>query len=143
MAKVHGKKAKVYLTDVGGTERDLSNFFNSFEVNQPVDMAETSGFGDNDKTYVVGLKSATLRGAGLWSGTANEVDDVLMGLLGGGASGTVNTVFKWAPQGSASGFPYLTGTALVTNYSPNSAIGGAVTFSFDGQVSGSITRSTF
>jgi hypothetical protein len=143
MPKIHGKRAAFYITDVGGTERNLSNFFNSLEHPTAVDTAETSGFGDNDKSFVIGLRGHNMRGSGLWSGGANEVDQVLQGLLGGGASGTVLATYKYAPQGSATGNVYYTGSCIVTNYAPSAPLNGAVTFSFDAQITGAVTRTTF
>lgn len=143
MAKIHGKKAKFWLVDHGGTERDLSNYLNSIDFPMTGDTAETSGFGDEDKTFVVGLKSRTIRGAGLNSYSNNEPDHVLAALVGGGANGTATPVFKWAPGGSATGLVYYTGSCIITNYSPGAQIGAAQAFTFDAQVTGSVTRTTF
>lgn len=75
--KLHGKKARVYLNGF-----DVSNYFTSAEAPQTGDTAETSGFGDEDKTYVVGQKSGTIRLSGFFdndaaAGTEKRFVDVI------------------------------------------------------------------
>lgn len=140
MAKVHGKKAKFFLTDVGGTERDLSSWLNSVEFSVSVDTAEVTTFGENDKTYVIGLSGATIRGSGFASFGANEIDAVLSGLKGGGPSGDVTPTFKYYPNGNATGAVYYQGQCIITSYSVSAPIGGAVTCSFDATITGPVTR---
>ncbi len=143
MAKIHGKLAQFWMSDAGGTERELTSYLDSIEVPGTSDSAETSAFSDEDKTYVNGLKGHTVRGGGKNSYTANGPDDILSNVLGGGASGTITPTFKWAPGGSTTGLIYYTGTMIVTGYSPSAPLGGAQAFSFDGQVTGAVTRGTF
>lgn len=108
-----------------------------------VDTSETSGFGDADKTYVVGLRGHTFKIAGQWDGASNGPDEVLSNLAGAGAAGTVITQFVWGPAGSATGNVKYAGSCWVTSFQPASPIGGAVTFSADGIVNGAVARSTF
>lgn len=143
MAKIHGKKARFWLTDSGGVERDLSEWLNSIDYPTVIDTGETSGFGTEDKTFVVGLKTRTIRIAGNNSYGSNEPDHILSGIAGGGASGTVVPTYKYAPAGSTAGYVYYTGSCHLTNYAPSSPLGGPQTFSSDFQTTGSATRTTF
>lgn len=143
MAKVHGRKAFFSITDSGGVVRDLSNAMNNIDYPDSVDIAEVSGFGDTDKSYVIGLKTRTIRAAGNWKGDANDVDEVFSGLLGGGAAGTLLATYIYGPAGSAAGNVKYTGQCIVTAYGRTSPIGGAVTFSADMQGNGTHTRTTF
>lgn len=78
MSKIHGRNTRVYLN---GT--DISNYFNSANVTKNIDTAETSGFGDADKTYVVGLGGGDIKLAGFFdAGAAPSVDSLVDGLLG-------------------------------------------------------------
>lgn len=141
--KVHGRNAALTITDIGGTERDISTYLTSIDLSTPIDSVETTGFQQQDKTFLAGLRNNTLRVQGHWSKDANMVDVVFSGLAGQGAAGTNVTTFIYGPGGSASGDVKYSGTCLLTNYSRSSPIGGVVTFSADVQVSGSMTRGTF
>ena len=69
MSKIHGRNARVYLNG-----QDISNFFNSADLSQPIDTTETTGFGDTDKSVVVGLRGGAVKLAGYYdsaSGTAS------------------------------------------------------------------------
>ena len=123
--------------------RTLSNFLNSIDFPETVDTAETSGFGDTDKSYVVGLRGHTIKLAGNWDGAANGPDDVFGNLAGQGAAGTILSAFVFGPAGNATGNVKYSGNALVTSYGVNSPIGGAVTFSADLLVTGAVTRGVF
>lgn len=123
--------------------RDLSNACNNIDYPDSVDIAEVSGFGDTDKSYVIGLKSRTIRIAGNWKDDANDVDEVLSSLVGGGADGTILAAYVYGPAGSAAGNVKYSGQCIVTGYSRTSPIGGAVTFSADLQGNGTHVRSTF
>lgn len=128
----HGKGAEFYLTDSGGTERNLTTYLNTATMPRSVDTAEASTFGDDDKVYVAGLRDATISLEGQIDAT---VDGYLTGLLGG-------TPRAWAyfPQGSASTYVKFSGSAIVTSYEPNADLGDVVGFSAELQVSGAITR---
>ena len=143
MSKVHGRNANFQLTDIGGVNRNLSNWLNSIDFPTTVDTAEVPGFGDADKSVVVGLRGHTIKVAGNWDAASNGPDDVFGQLAGQGAAGTVATTFIFGPAGSATGAVKYTGSCVVTNYQVAAPIGGAVTFSADMMVNGSVTRATF
>lgn len=144
MAKIHGRGTSLQLTDVGGVNRDISNFLTAVDFPFQADQAEVSAFGDTDKSYVMGLKSHTMKLTGLWDPTATTgPDEVLSGLVGGGAAGTVPTTFIFGPNGTVAGRIKYTGTAWVTAYNVNNPIGGAITFGADLMVNGAVTRTTF
>lgn len=143
MPKIHGRNANFQITDISGVNRNLSNWLNSIDFPTVVDTAEVPGFGDGDKSVVVGLRGHTIKVAGNWDAASNGPDDVFGNLAGQGASGTVTTTFIIGPGGSAIGAVKYTGNCVVTNYQVNAPIGGAVTFSADMVVSGSVTRTTF
>jgi hypothetical protein len=67
----HGKNTKVFID-----EYDLSNQLREANVSGEADTAETSAFGTQDKTYVVGLIGSNASLSGMFSGAAGE-DDAL------------------------------------------------------------------
>lgn len=132
MPFVHGKEAQIFLTDSGGTEREMTSYANSVSFSRDVDTAEATTFGDDDKVYVVGLRDATFSIEGRHDATA---DGYLAGLLGG-------TARPWAfcPQGSAASRVKYSGSAICTGYETSSDLGDTVMFSAEFQVSGAVTR---
>ncbi len=76
MAFVHGKSAQVLVAAT-----DLSGYFNSVDVSTNNDIAETTNFGQDAKSYVGGLQDATLSMSGLFSHDTNGSDDGLSAAL--------------------------------------------------------------
>lgn len=132
---LHGKEAQVYITDSGGTERELSSYGVSVTFSRDIDTAEASTFGDDDKVYVVGLKDATFTLEGRLDAT---VDGYLNGLAGG-----TPRAYKIAPMGSVAGRLYYSGSCILTSYELTSELGDVVGFSAEFQNTGAPTRGTF
>lgn len=130
----HGKDAAVYITDSGGSERDLTSYATSVGLPVEVETAEVSTLGDDDKVYVTGLRDRTISIEGKFDAT---VDGYLSGLLGGTAR-----AWKVFPAGSAAGRPYYSGSAILTSYEVTAEIGDAVMWSAEFQNSGAVTRGT-
>ena len=74
---VHGKDTAVYID-----EFDLSSYFTETSFSQENDTAETTAFGDTNKTFIVGLRNGTLSMSGLWSADTDGSDEELQALLG-------------------------------------------------------------
>ncbi len=66
MAFGHGKNAKVVI----GTE-NMTTFLNEASRSSEVETGETTTFGKNRKTYVVGLVDGTVSLSGLWRHRGN------------------------------------------------------------------------
>lgn len=62
----HGKKTAVLID-----QYLFSEFLNSFTISASMDPAETTTFGRDDKTYVVGLRDVTLSLEGLHASSGN------------------------------------------------------------------------
>jgi predicted secreted protein len=130
----HGKDAAVFITDSGGTERNLTDVATSVGIPVEVETAEVTTFNDDDKVYVTGLRDRTISLEGKWDAT---VDGYLAGLLGGTAR-----AWKVFPAGSAAGRPFYSGSAILTSYEVSAEIGDAIGFSAEFQNSGAVTRGT-
>mgnify|MGYP001343791101 FL=1 len=135
MAFVHGKDSVFKLDNSGGTLTDISSYVNSVDFPETADVAETSTLGSSAKSYIVGLKDATLSIAGLWDST---VDGILGAVVG--QSSTLS--FEYSPEGTGSGAIKYTGECILTSYSQSSPVGDVVSYSADFQVSGAVTRGT-
>jgi len=135
MAFVHGKDSVFKIDNDGGTLTDISAYVNSVDFPQTVDVAETTVLGKDNKTYIVGLKDATLSIAGLWDSTLDGILGVVLG-----QSATLS--FEYSPEGTTAGNVKYTGECILTSYSKNSPVGDVVSYSADFQVSDAVTRGT-
>jgi len=135
MAFVHGKDSVFKLDDSGGTLTDISSYVNNVDFPETADVAETTTLGDGSKTYIVGLKDATLSISGLWDSTAD-------GILGAVVGQSATLSFEYSPEGTGSGAVKYTGEAILTSYAVSSPVGDVVGYSADLQVSGDVTRGT-
>lgn len=131
---IHGKSTDFELDDTGGTSRSLANVLTSVDFPETIETAETTAFGATSKSYVVGLRDATISVNGLWDAT---VDGYIIGTEPASRS------FIFGPAGTTSGNVKYTGEAILTNYSVSSPVGDVVTFSIDLQVTGDVTRGTY
>lgn len=135
MAFVHGKDSVFKLDNSGGALTDISTYVNSVDFPETVDVAETTTLGDGSKSYIVGLKDATLSISGLW-------DSTLDGILGAVVGQSATLSFEYSPEGTTGGNVKYTGECILTSYSQSSPVGDVVGFSADMQVSGDVTRAT-
>jgi len=135
MAFVHGKSSVFKLDNASGSMTDISSFVNNVDFPETADVAETSVLGASNKTYIVGLKDATIGLTGFFDATADAIFGAVIG-----QSATLS--FEYSPEGTASGKIKYTGECILTNYALSSPVGDVVAYSGDLQVSGAITRGT-
>lgn len=142
MAFVHGKGAAIRIKDSGGTVRDLSTYVDEVSLPFRVDTAETTTYGKNSKTYIVGLRDSTLSMRGKFDSTATSGPDVVLsGLLGNPPSAS-GTQFQYGPEGSATGKVRYHGDCILTSYEVSAPVGDVVSFSAEFQITGDVTRDT-
>ena len=133
MAFTHGKDSVFKLDNASGSLTDISSFVNNVDFPETADVSETTTLGADNKTYIAGLKDATISLAGLWDATADAIFGAVVG-----QSATLS--YEYSPEGTASGKIKYTGEAILTSYSISSPVGDAVGYSADLQVSGAVTR---
>lgn len=135
MAFVHGSDSVFKLDNSGGSLTDISSYVNNVDFPQTADVAETTTLGASNKTYIVGLKDATISLSGLWDATADAIFGAVVG-----QSATLS--FEYSPEGTGAGAIKYTGEAIMTNYAKSSPVGDVVGYSADLQVTGAVTRAT-
>ncbi len=123
MAPSHGSKAKAYANGY-----DLSGFFTAISSAGTADTAETSTLGKTSKTYIPGLKDATLSAEGLFDGDADAVDQVLAAALGADA-----VVWLHLPAGDGLGKPAKGFLAIETSYEVESPVDDVVSVTAEAQ----------
>jgi len=132
---VHGKSTDFEIDDTSGTSRNISNTVTNVDFPETLDTAETTAFGSTSKSYIVGLRDATISVSGIWDATVD-------GYIRGGAE-PASRSFIFGPAGDTGGNVKYTGEAIVTNYSISNPVGDVVTYTLDLQVTGDVTRGTY
>jgi len=137
----HGKNAYFALDGTAASLVNISDTLNEISMPREIETAETTAFGNNDKTYITGLGDATISLSGMFDATTNTL---IAGNIANLKSGSVSSLsFEYGPAGSASAQPKFTGEALITSYEVSSPVGDVVTFSLELQVTGGVSGSTF
>lgn len=118
----HGKGTGVLLD-----QYNLSEYFNSADVAQTIDVAETTSFTSSAKSYIVGLNDATVSLSGMYSQDAGGSDEVLSGILGTATTPLVTVAFGIGTIGNRC----ITGRVHETNYSIASPVADVSTVTAD------------
>ena len=135
MAFVHGKSSVFKLDNASGSLTDISAFVNNVDFPETADVAESSVLGASNKTYLVGLRDASISISGLFDATVDAI-------LGAVVGQTATLSYEYSPEGTGSGKVKYTGEAILTNYALSSPVGDVVAYSADLQCSGAVTRGT-
>jgi len=131
MAFVHGKSAKVLVG-----QYDQSAFFNNADISWEVDTPESTVFGNDDRTYIAGLRNASMSFSGFWSMTSSNAPDAV---VPGQLAATAATKITFAPEGLAFGNHVFAGQARYTNYSIANPVDGIVGITLDTQITGRLS----
>jgi len=126
---IHGKSASFIY---GAT--DLSPWVTEATGSQAVDVADTSHFGSNSKTYIVGQDDGTINFSGLYDATVGASNAVLSAAV---AAGT-DIPITFAPEGVTIGAYALMALAKETQYEINTVISDVEKITGQTQVSGGI-----
>tara|TARA_R100001129_G_scaffold168856_1_gene137272 strand:+ start:362 stop:1075 length:714 start_codon:yes stop_codon:yes gene_type:complete len=121
MAFVHGKDTKVFFNN-----NDFGQYFNNIDFARTVDVAETTAFGNDNKTFVAGDRDGTVSMSGLFDATA---DAILQPFLGS----STDTNLIVGLDGITDGKTVMFGAGIVSNYGQSSPVGDVVATSVDMQ----------
>lgn len=121
MAFKHGKDTKVFL---GNTE--YSSYINGVDLSRTADVAESTVFGKDNKTYIVGQKDGVASATGFWDST---MDAQLSTMLGQAS----NTLLLIGTGGVSATDRCSFGNIKETTYGESSPVGDIVAFSVDFQ----------
>ena len=137
----HGKNAYFALHNTAASLVAISDTLNEISMPREIETAETTAFGNADKTYITGLADATISLSGMFDAT---VDAMITGDIANLKSGSVSSLsFEYGPSGSTASNPKFTGEALITSYEISSPVGDVITYSLELQVTGGVTATTF
>lgn len=135
MAFGHGKSAVFKLDDSGGSLTDISAYVRSVSPKRSADTADVTCFGAAVKSYIAGLTDMTISVEGVFDPTADAILHAALGAI---------KTWEFGPQGSGGGSIKYTAEGFVTSYTCGDAsVDGAVTWSAEIQVTGTLTRTTY
>lgn len=131
----HGKGTQLSIDSTAGSLVTFSSGFSEATLSRSLDTAEITTFGDNDRTYLPGLRGAELSFSGNFSSTHAEVLDGIFG-----RNSTASMSFEYSPDGStATGRHLLKGEAFLTSLEYGASVDDKVTMSGTLQVTGAVT----
>lgn len=91
MSFKHGSNARVYVNGY-----DLSAYLKNFSIAGEADTHDVTTFTASAKSYIAGLKDATLSADGVYDGDTSGIDEVMQAALG-----QDNSVWSYFPQGES------------------------------------------
>lgn len=140
---VHGKGAKFSLdTGTAGTAlTDISDIVTEANISIDIDQADTSHFGSNAKTYIVGQNDATSSVTALFDrARLLSLTQVLNSLL----NGTVASItVEMGPEGGASGATKISQEMIISSFEVSASTSETVSVSMELQRTGDTTFGTY
>lgn len=124
----HGKGTRVLLD-----EKDLSDFLREISVSAEMESGDVTTFGDNDRSYIPGLRDATFSFEGLFAASTTAADDVV-NYLDGSLGGSTKQVLTVDLQRSTGGRALMM-RADDTSYDISAPVEDIVSVSVDAQAS--------
>lgn len=102
-----------------------------------LDPADTSHWGHDGKTYIIGQNDATFSGGGLYDGSIGGIEEYMEEIIAAETAGGAGSPLTFAPEGLSSiGAICILGSAKTTSYEVNPVISDVVTMSFEVQADG-------
>jgi len=115
---------------------DTLAHFNNWELNIASDALETTAFGEGwDRTYVPGLRSATMTGSGYFAENDTGQRNFFLNGMSTRTPAQVAVKLKYGTAATA-GFE---GNVVVTGITVGVAVDGVQTFSLTGQFNGGVS----
>ena len=131
----HGKGSQLSIDSTAGTLVTLSSGITEMSLSRELETAEITSFGDNDKSYIPGLRGASLSFSGNFSSTHAEVLD---GVIGRNSTATLS--WEFSPDGStAAGRHLLKGEGFLTSLEYSASVDDKVELSGELIISGAVT----
>ena len=140
MPFIHGRNSALAIWDSSAASQLVQGDLNSISFSWTRDNPETTTMGKDTKQRIAGVRDATVSFAGIWNASAVlGIDTVCSALM------TASTIalLKYYPAGVTTGCAFYTGCFLLSEYSLQSTLSGAVsvTGTFN-MASGSMSAST-
>lgn len=138
---VHGKGANFQMDNAAGTLVDYSDIVTEATISLSVDTADTSHFGSNSKTYIVGQNDGTSSVTGLFDRARLATITAAFNNLLAGTSASLTV--QLGPEGTAAGATKITQEMIITSLEIGASIGEAVSVTLELQRTGDTTFTVF
>lgn len=124
MSRYAGRNTALKILDSTGASRQISGRANTATLNFTSEEVDVTSFGALYRERIAdALRDWTIDIGGFWDGAASQIDEILHGVL------AACTSLCFGPSGSTTGMVQYSGCAILMDYSVESAVDGAVTFS--------------
>ena len=134
MVVAHGKDATVDMddaVDAGATLQDISAFVDQSDFARVVELADTTNYGDEDRSWIAGLGTGSLSMGGPW-------DPTLDGYFGSTFDFETARSIRYRPEGDAS--PSFTFEAFIESYTVGPPVDDAIRWNATLRPTDAITR---
>lgn len=130
------KNAFFSLTSATGGTVNYSSGLDDASIERVAKALDVTTFGDSDEVYIAGLRGGTLSLSGHFASTYEEKLSALLGH---------STTPQWiyGPESTSNTRRKLSGGGIVTKFDIGSPVADKVSMSFDLQLSGAVTSTTF
>ena len=115
----------------------IGTFLSNVSLTRNGDTLDVTTFGDSDREFIQGLRSATITISGYFDPTASTGPDAVLSSAFGDADG-VAFILVFGAGGSTVTYQ---GSCLVASYETTAAVDGLIAFSASLTATGAITRS--
>ena len=141
MAFSPGKNAWIMLDGVNGAGTNVTAYADNFSFPNPTDTHDTTVFGLNAKTSIVGLTGG---GQVSMSGPLDTAFASIIGNLNAAqAAGSASSTLVFAAAGSAAGSLKQSAEVWVNDFTTSTGVGGRAEYSASLQVTGAVTVTTW
>jgi predicted secreted protein len=138
MARVSGRNTAILILDSNSASRQISGRANSGTLTFTSEEVDVTSFGALYRERIAdALRDWSVEISGFYDGSASQIDEILHGVL------AACTSLCFGPSGSGSGEIQYSGCAILQEYSMESAVDGAVTFSATFQSASVLNRGTW
>jgi len=132
MANIHGKDAVFQLDNTSDSLTDISAYVDDSSLARLVELADTTAYGDEDRTFIAGLGTASVSIGGPW-------DAAFDAIIGTPVQQKVSRGFDFDPLGTGVAGRF-TGECFITDYTTGVPVGDNVTWTGTLTTTGAITR---
>jgi len=128
MANVHGKDTTFSLDNTSDSPTDISAYVDTSSLQRAIELADTTAYGDEDRTFIAGLATASIPIGGPW-------DSALDAVMGTSTQMKVDRDFSYVFGGVT-----YTGDCFVENYTVDNPLADKVTWSATLRITGAVGR---
>ncbi len=140
MPKIHGRNSSLAVWDTAGASQPITGDIMNVTLSWPRNNPDITTLGNSTTQRLDGLRDVSIKGAGIWNTGTNNAPCVLGGIM----AGSLISLVKWWPAGSANtGCMFWTACMILSSYEENTGVNQAVGMAFEfQQASVSVSAST-